>query len=233
MTEVNGMNCAEFADVAAELSLGVLTGRERADALAHLDDCDACAANARPLTVGEQLIGLLSPREPPLGFETRVLERLGFAEPRHRSPRHRRQPESARRARRLLAAAAAAVAVAGAGLGGWWLHVATSSAPPGPAFSSAALLAADHQNEGEVVVYKGEPRWMYLYVHLGTGSGLVICQLEGADGRVTTMGSFRLTDGNGSWGSPGWVDHGAPIGARLLAPDGAVLATASFPRTAS
>jgi anti-sigma-K factor RskA len=227
------MNCAEFAEVAAELELGVLTGRERADALAHLDHCDACAADIRQLTVGEQLIGLLPTREPPLGFETRVLERVGFAVPRPPSPRHRRRPEPGYPARRMLAAAAAAVAVAVAGLGGWWLHVVTSPSPPGLAFSSAALLAADHQNEGEVVVYKGQPRWMYVAVRSGTGSGLVICQLVSADGRITTMGSFRLTDGRGSWGSPGWVDDGAPVGARLLASDGTVLATATFPKTAS
>jgi hypothetical protein len=224
------MNCAEFAEVAAELELGVLTGRERADAVGHLDHCAACAAGIRQLTVVEQLIGLLPTSEPPLGFETRVMERLGFAVPRPRSPLHWRQPEPGHRARRMLAAAA--VVVAGAGLGGRWLHVAIA-APPGPAFSSAALLSADHQNEGEVVVYKGEPRWMYVAVHLGTGSGVVICQLEGAGGRFTTMGSFRLTDGHGSWGSPGWVAQGTPVGARLLASDGTVLATATFPKTAS
>ena len=42
MSELNEMGCAEFAGVAAELALGVLTGRERARALAHLDRCDAC-----------------------------------------------------------------------------------------------------------------------------------------------------------------------------------------------
>jgi hypothetical protein len=224
------MNCVEFADVAAELALGVLTGRERADALAHLDYCGPCAAGIRQLTVGEQLIGLLPPSEPPPGFEVRVLERIGLAVPRHQSPRHRRRPEPGHRGRRMLAAAA--VAVAAAGVGGWGLHVSTSP-PPRPAFSSAALLAAGHQNAGEVFVYKGEPRWMYVYVHLGTGSAVVICQLEGADGRITTMGSFRLTDGQGSWGSPGWAGHDTPVGARLLASDGAVLATASFPKTAS
>jgi hypothetical protein len=226
------MNCAEFADVAVELALGVLTGRERAGALAHLDHCDSCAARIRRLTVGEQLIGLLPPSEPPPGFEIRVLERLGFAVSRHRPPRHRRRPEPGHRARRMLAAAAATVAVAAAGLGGWGLHMATSP-PPRMAWNSAALLAADHQNEGEIFLYIGEPRWTYMYVHLRTGSELVTCQLESADGRVTTIGSFWLTDGHGSWGSPGWVGHDPPVGARLLASDGTVLATASFPKTAS
>ena len=41
-TEYQGMSCDEFAAAAAELALGVLTGRERAAALAHLDGCESC-----------------------------------------------------------------------------------------------------------------------------------------------------------------------------------------------
>jgi hypothetical protein len=79
MSEQNDMNCAELADVAAELALGVLTGRERAAALAHLDTCDACREEVRQLmATGEQLLELLPPAEPPAGFETRVLDRLGL-----------------------------------------------------------------------------------------------------------------------------------------------------------
>jgi hypothetical protein len=79
MSELNDMTCAELADVAAELALGVLTGRERAMAVAHLDRCDACREDVRQLmATGEQLLELLPPAEPPAGFETRVLERLGL-----------------------------------------------------------------------------------------------------------------------------------------------------------
>ena len=82
MSEVNEMGCAEFADVAAELALGVLTGRERARALAHLDRCEECRENVRQLTVtGEELVGLLPAIEPPAGFESRVMERLGLGIP--------------------------------------------------------------------------------------------------------------------------------------------------------
>jgi len=86
MTELNDMGCARFADVAAELALGVLTGRERAEALAHLDHCEDCREHVRQLTMtGEELLGLLPSSEPPPGFETRVMERLGLAVP---GPRH-------------------------------------------------------------------------------------------------------------------------------------------------
>jgi hypothetical protein len=82
MSEMNDMTCAELADVAAELALGVLTGRERAVAIRHLDTCDACREDVRQLmATGEQLRELLPPAEPPAGFEPRVLERLGLPAP--------------------------------------------------------------------------------------------------------------------------------------------------------
>jgi len=247
MSEVNGMNCAEFGDVAAELALGVLTGRERADALAHLDHCDACREHVRQLTAtGEQLLGLLPAVEPPPGFESRVMERLGFAEPAQRPVRHRHERARGRAgtkrtfgiirggtgpsrpARRVLAAAAVVVAVFVSALGGWGLHAATSPSPK-PALSTAALLSADHENAGEVFLFNGSPRWMYMSVDLdNSGNGTVTCQLISADGQVTNVGSFRLSDGYGSWGSPSWVGDGTPVGARLLAANGTVLATASF-----
>jgi hypothetical protein len=80
MNESDDMTCAELADVAAELALGVLTGRERAMAVAHLDTCGACREDVRQfMETGEALRELLPPVEPPAGFETRVLARLGMS----------------------------------------------------------------------------------------------------------------------------------------------------------
>jgi anti-sigma factor ChrR (cupin superfamily) len=76
------MTCAQVHDMAAELALGVLIGRERAAALAHLEGCKACREEVRRLmVVGGRLLELLGAAEPPAGFETRVLERLGMAAP--------------------------------------------------------------------------------------------------------------------------------------------------------
>jgi hypothetical protein len=76
------MTCAQVHDMAAELALGVLIGRERAAALAHLEGCKACREEVRRLrVVGGRLLELLPTAEPPAGFETRVLERLGMAAP--------------------------------------------------------------------------------------------------------------------------------------------------------
>jgi hypothetical protein len=252
MSEVNEMGCAEFADAAAELALGVLTGRERAQALAHLDRCEACRENVRQLTVtGEELVGLLPAIEPPAGFETRVMERLGLGTPalapaRQLSPARRFGQKLAdwigggwtgrggvSRPRRILAAAATAAAVIVAGLGGWGLHAGTSSPAASP-LSSAAFVTASHQTAGQVYFYDGSHRWLYMSVNIGSASGAVdngtvICQVEGPDGHLTTVGSFQLTGGYGYWGSPDPVTNGPLTGARLVTTTGTVLATATFP----
>lgn len=245
------MDCAGLAGVAAEVALGVLTGRERAQAIAHLDRCDACREDVRQLmATSEGLLSLLPAAEPPAGFETRVLDRLGLpaaagreddaraARSRHARPRRAPGARGAHGARRLVAAAAVALAVIGAGAAGWGMGTATASRQGSPAASqgpltSAALLTASHQNVGQVFVYQGGQgqggqQWMYMSVDLPSGDGRVTCQVVAADGRVTTVGSFRLAGGYGSWGRAGSWGGGTVRAAHLLAADGTVLATATF-----
>jgi len=81
---------------------------------------------------------------------------------------------------------------------------------------------------GQVFVFNGDKPWMYMSVDVESGNETVICQLVSADGHVTTVGSFRLADGYGAWGSPAWTGHGAPAGARLVTADGTVLASGTF-----
>jgi hypothetical protein len=89
---LNEMDCNGLAEVAPELALGVLTGRERAQAIMHLDGCDACRGYVRELAITEEeLLGLLPGCEPPAGFKTRVMSRLGFAGRHHRRPPRRPQ----------------------------------------------------------------------------------------------------------------------------------------------
>jgi anti-sigma-K factor RskA len=252
MSELNEMNCREFSDVAAELALGVLTGRERAAAIAHLDQCDACRENVRQLTMtGEGLLELLPSREPPAGFESRVMERIGLAAPapapepraswlgRLLHPGRRpgaqaapapRQPRTSRQAgwiRRPLAAAAVVVAVIAGGLAGWGLSAGTAT-PASTSLASATLQSVSHQTVGKVFLYQGSPRWLYMSVDMSSGNGTVLCQVVSQDGQVTTVGSFQLADGHGYWGSPATGASGRLTGARLVTTNGTVLATASF-----
>lgn len=246
------MSCDEFADVAAELALGVLTGRERAEAVAHLETCDSCRGYVRQLSMaGEDLAGLVPAAEPPAGFEARVLSRIGIPAPTpvpEPGPSPGSGPGRApgpggrlRRSRKLLAVAAVVAVLAG-GAGGWGLRAATAqrgtapaapAAPVASALTSAPLLSVARQRVGTVFYYQGNPRWMYMAVDLSSGqhssaSGTVTCQLAGADGHYTTVGSFRLTSGYGGWGGPDPGIEGRVTGARLLAPSGKVLATARF-----
>jgi Putative zinc-finger len=267
MNEMSEMSCREFQDVAAELALGVLTGRERAQAIAHLDHCEACRESVRQLTqTGEGLLGLLPTIEPPAGFETRVLDRIGLTPPAPsparqaswrphigRQPASRpgsARPGSARpaparpaaghpgpsrpgqrgklsRTRRVLAAAAVAVAVVAGGLGGWGLHNGPSSPAP-TALDSAALVSVSHQSVGKIFIYRGHPQWVYMSVNMLSGQETVICQVRSRDGHFSTVGAFRLTNGYGYWGSPAPGNPGSLAGARLITPNGHVLATATF-----
>jgi anti-sigma-K factor RskA len=241
VSELNDMGCAAFADVAAELALGALTGRERAEALAHLDRCAACQEHVRQLTVtGQELLRLLPPEEPPPGFETRVLESLGLTAPRPGPSSRRRRFGRRRRfsrgrgdgrpgvGRRALAAAAVALAVAVSALGGWRLGAAGSS-PAGSSLSSAALLSASRQTVGSIFFYGADRQALFVSVDFPSGTGTVICQLVSQGGNVVTLGSFSLDTGYGAWGSSDLASHGQFTGARLVSQKGAILATASFP----
>jgi hypothetical protein len=239
MSEMNPMSCREFHDVAAELALGVLTGRERAQAIAHLDTCEACRESVRQLTLtGEGLVGLLPSLEPPAGFETRVLDRIGLAAPapsparqeswRSRFGRKPAAPGQLSRTRRMLAVAAVALAVVAGGLGGWGLHNGNSSAPPA-ALNTAALVSVSHHAVGKIFLYRGHPQWLYMSVNMGSGNGTVICQIESRSGQITTLGAFHLINGYGYWGSPATGSSGPLKGARLVTAGGKILATATFP----
>ncbi|MFJ8360331.1 zf-HC2 domain-containing protein [Streptomyces sp. NPDC093984] len=71
------VTCEQLREIGPELALGVLPGRERAGAVAHLDQCADCREYVAQLTlVGDRLIGLLPCGEPPVGFETRVAQAL-------------------------------------------------------------------------------------------------------------------------------------------------------------
>lgn len=241
MSEGRAMDCGEFSEVAAELALGVLTGRERGDALAHLEYCGTCRDRVRQLVMtGEELVGLLPAVEPPPGFETRVMARIGIdpgPRPARRSRAGLRWPRASLhwprarfdQPRRMLAAAAVTLAVLAAGFGGWGLRAATSAAPAPSPLTSAALVSAGHRTVGEVFYHAGSRPWMYMSVDVPSGDGITVtCQLEGPAGRYTTVGSFSLAGGYGAWGGPTTWAYPQVTGARLLGPGGKILATARF-----
>jgi hypothetical protein len=67
-------------ELAPELALGVLTGEQRGEARKHLATCPDCREYVLELTsVGDGLLALVPGAEPPVGFEDRVLSRMGIS----------------------------------------------------------------------------------------------------------------------------------------------------------
>jgi hypothetical protein len=87
---VTAMDCAQLAEAAPELALGVLSGDERAAAVTHLNGCGSCQQMVSSLTgVTDRLLHVLAPSiEPPVGFEERVLAPL-IEDAAPIAPRHR------------------------------------------------------------------------------------------------------------------------------------------------
>lgn len=237
-------NCEKLREIGAELALGVLPGRERAEAVAHLDRCADCREYVRRLTlIGDRLIGLLPDGEPPAGFETRVARRLaehasapeGSAGASGRAPRALRG--RVRRARLRLAAVATALTVA-VGFAGWGIGTAIEEvvASMAPATESEPVLVGDMTSAtsggkvGEVYVHPENPGWIFVSVDSagprGAYTGKVTCLLEHSDGTTVRVGDFLLTGGRGEWGVAAPGDLSTLSGARLTTPGGTVLATA-------
>ncbi|MEV8015375.1 hypothetical protein AB0O76_03245 [Streptomyces sp. NPDC086554] len=218
------MECERLRELDAELALGVLPARERAEAVAHLDRCPDCREHVERLTVvGDSLLALLPDAEPPVGFESRVVRALGAA------------PAPKRRRHRLRLAAAAAAAALACGFGGWAIGTVVEAAPPSVSQQTEgglreAALVSDGHEVGRVYAHAGDGGWVYMTVDLdGNDRGPVRCLLVYADGSTVPVGSFPLKGGYGYWGGPAATDLTTLTGARLMAPDGSILATASLP----
>ncbi|MER7461930.1 zf-HC2 domain-containing protein [Streptomyces sp. NPDC097981] len=224
------MTCEQLRELDAELALGILPARERARAVAHLDQCPGCRVHIEKLAlVGDGLLGLLPGTEPPVGFESRVTTALLPPPPPKPAPARRRLLPRPR-----VAAAAAALAVA-CGFGGWAAGTAIeqASAPASPtARANAQLLQAplmtDGREVGRVFAHPGTQGWLYMSVDLEKPAPEVSCVLDHKDGTMTRLGTFSLQDGYGYWVATADVNPTTLAGARLLTPDGSVLASAHF-----
>lgn len=215
---MNELTCSQLRDLDAEFALGVLPGEQRAAALAHLERCPDCREHIEQLTmVGDTLLDLVPGSEPPLGFETRVMQRLNPTRP----PRRRRL---------ALVAAAAAIALV-FGLGGW---IAGTRAQPTQTHRDHVLLEAAFTSGsgpvGTIYAYDGRRDWVYMWVRVSPDVDQVSCRLVRRGGGTVELGSFRLAKGRGYWAAPIRVDPLDVSRAEVVAADGAVLATARFPR---
>jgi len=209
------MNCDDLQAVAAELAAGTLVGQDRAAAMAHVARCQACRDEVADLAGAVDGLLLLAPAaEPPVGFETLVLDAIG-ARPRSPSTRWQAPGRGARRPWPVgVLAAAAAVALVVGLLGG----VALGRRSPGPSAPLVAVLhARNGQDVGRAVL---SPGWMTLDVSGLGGTESYLIELDLGRGRLLRPGAIQLVGGRGS-ARLRLSGSGAKVAAvRLVSPSG-------------
>jgi hypothetical protein len=190
-------------DAAPELALGLLSGPERAEVVAHLETCDACRATVEGLSdVADRLLLLAPQTEPPAGFESGVLARIDGGAARAR-PR-----------RTMLVAAVAAALVIGGVVGALVArqrtgsrldheYVAALEELDGRALAAARLRDLSGQQVGQLFLYEGATSWLFVTVvdpHPAAAGDLVV-ELRFKTGRTVSVPGLRLDGGRGSLGT--------------------------------
>jgi hypothetical protein len=216
--------CEETREMAAELALGIVEGEERGRALQHLAECPDCRLKVEELSeVADELLLLAPHREPPVGFESRVLA------PLHPAPKPRRW-----RWRVVLAPAAAALAAAAITvaivapdlrLASHYRH--TLDQANGKEFESYALRGAGDAHVGTVFSYEGTPSWVHIDVDPRYWTGLTSAELVTDNGAQVPLRWFHLDPGGSSGG---WipVDPNHVSVLRLSGPPGSQPLIAKF-----
>jgi hypothetical protein len=215
------MSCDRTRELAAELALGILDGEQRAQALRHVAECPECRRAVEELTaVADELLMLAPEREPPAGFESRVLARL-------QPPPAAARPT--RRRRRMLAPLAAAAAAAAIAAAVVLLttsddrrladhYRATLAAGHGSSFEAARLRAPGQVPAGVVYAYRGATSWIFVVVY-GPHRGVpYTAELATTSGRRVALPSFRLDPKTGTRGEAVPVDLGSIASVRLVGP---------------
>lgn len=190
--------CRQVRELIPELAMGVASGEVRARGLAHIADCAYCRRELENVAGTVDALLLLVPeREPPTGFDARVLVALD-----QRAPRYRIRTG-------LLVAVAVVLATTFATGLTWWRgaddrNVADQyrgvlSIADGSYFRAADMML-DGANAGNVFAYEGRPSWLFVTVD-DAPAGTYHVRVVGTDGRVSWIGTCTVRDGTGSWGT--------------------------------
>ena len=165
------------------------------------------------------MLWLAPEAEPPLGFETRLIERFRNSDTRRLSTRRRVG---------VFASAAVLIAVLGIGVDAIVTNHAGTNPPSATSRPLSGRLMSDGNVVGHVSISSGNPSWMIMDVDAGTLSGLVWCEVTLANGQTESVGKFTLARGYGSWTAPIKESGNRIRSARLVNAHGTVLAKATF-----
>lgn len=194
-------DCANIRESLPELALGIADGKQRALALEHITGCSDCRRELEDLSsLADELIAFTPEREPPPGFENRVLDRLALREPKPR-PVRRRLRRMAFAAAVPAAAAATVLTISISHSGDHRLasqYRAALQGAHGKYFQSAHLNTLAGREAGIVFAYQGSPSWMFYVLSGRYGGGSYKEQIVTRSGRTLTLPPFKLIDA--SWG---------------------------------
>jgi hypothetical protein len=212
MASVDGC-CADISALLPEVALGIASGEDRAAALEHLSTCADCReALAELSATADDLLELAPAVEPPAGFQTRVLERVGA----------RQRPTKTRRRPRLLgvvAAAATAAALTAVALilaysGDHRLasqYRAALQNADGRYFASAHLRTIAGNDAGVVFSYQGAPSWLLYVVRRPYRPGIYTEQIRTRSGRTISLEPFKFSTTSWAVTTPVPVRHIAAV----------------------
>ena len=191
--------CAEVELLLPELALGTISGEDRARALEHLGTCHRCSDELRKLNeLGDQLLLLAPSAEPPLGFESLVVERLGV------DSRNRRQLKGS------LIAAGALLLLLLSSLATYFLG--TGDRELADRYRETLRIAngkyvAAHQIKDEsggrmgyVFGYQGSPSWIFCVVSTRRSTMTYEVELSSEDGRTWELGETHINQNEVTWG---------------------------------
>jgi hypothetical protein len=220
--------CEECSAELAELALGVLTGRERARALAHVESCPHCAEELEQLARAADTVLQAAPdAEPPMGFEVRMFDRMGVADVPRREDRRRRAPRWV-----PGAAAAAAVAALGVGLGVALTSASSPTVPLAHGYERGTVesdsLVHDGRTVGNVVYGDGSKPWMSMMLADAGVSGHFTCVVVTDGGVRHVVGTVTAHNGYGAWYAPLHLNPDDLRSAQVLSPSGSIIASATL-----
>jgi hypothetical protein len=199
-------DCTATRSLLAELATGAASGHERAWALGQVSGCPACRAELDELAkVADGLLMLVPPTEPPPGFESAVLERLGMAGSR-RVRRYSR--------RMMLAAGGVAAAVLLVSGGSATVvyrqgetdraladqYRQTLSIANGRYLKAARLTSSAGEQSGTVFLYQGSPSWLLVSISSAPTDGRYEIRVRDRGGALRSIGACQVKDRSGTTG---------------------------------
>jgi hypothetical protein len=205
------------------------------DALVEGRRPEGFRADSEDAGVVRTAIGLRAARpgdsKPDEQFVSALYESLANEQPAEVVPIDR--PVKLRRGRAVLAAVAASVVLVGG------TAVATEAfsqvgtpaaiqAPQGKVLRTGTFETTDNRVMGQIVVYRGNPSWVFMNVDGSTYSGPITCKLQVENGSTVAVGVFHLHGGMGQFSRTIQVDTGSLRGAKLVSSSGSVVASATL-----